>query len=397
MTKASTREYLETLRPRYQKARKREKGRMLDEAVQVTGYHRKAVIRLLGRDAVRGQIPRKRGRRVAYGREVALALKELWDVADHICPQRLHPFLPELIEIRRRHGHGLSVNVLGGLKAMSPATMYRVLKPFREGDGRRTFSTTHPGSLLKGSIPIRTFSDWNDQRPGFLEIDLVAHCGSTTEGFYVNTLTAVDIATGWTECEAVWGKDQIHVQSAIHRIIQRLPFPVLGLDSDNGSEFINQLLYAYCRRNKITFTRSRPYKKNDSAHVEQKNGQVVRRLVGYDRYSTRPALDALGRLHGVVRFYGNYFQPAMKLLAKSRNGAKVHKTYSVAQTPYQRLLSSGTLSKQAETALAGVYLGLDPGKLLGYLHEHQRRLWALADHSAPASPAARTVTVNATH
>lgn len=397
MTKASTYEYLETLKRRYRRAARKEKGRILNEATRVTGYHRKAVIRLLGQGAGNGRAPRKRGRQARYGPQAALALKELWEVADHICPQRLHPFLPELIEVRRRHGQGVPLALQALLEAMSPATMYRLLKPFRQKGLRRNFSTTAAGAMLKGSIPLRTFSDWNEQRPGFLEIDLVAHCGDTTEGFYLNTLTAVDILTGWTECEAVWGKTQHEVQSAIHRIARRVPFPVLGLDSDNGSEFINQQLYTYCQKNKITFTRSRPYKKNDSAHVEQKNGQVVRRLVGYDRYSSRPALEALARLHGVVRLYGNYLQPAMKLLSKSRNGAKVHKVYDKARTPYRRLLSSGMFSKEAAAALSSVYGGLDPGTLLTYMHEHQHRLWALADRSAPLNrtPPASTSTVTA--
>ena len=164
---------------------------------------------------------------------------------------------------------------------MSVATIDRVLKPYRKRGLRRPFSTTKPGSLLKASIPIRTFADWDDKRPGFLEIDLVAHCGESTEGFYLNTLSTVDVATGWVEVRGVWGKGQQRVGGAIHQVGKQLPFPLLGLDSDNGSEFINHNLYAYCQREGITFTRSRPYKKNDAAHVEQKNWSVVRRLVGY--------------------------------------------------------------------------------------------------------------------
>ena len=165
-----------------------------------------------------------------------------------------------------------------------------------------------------------------------------------------------------------------------------MPFPVLGLDSDNGSEFINQHLYAYCQRNRITFTRSRPYKKNDSAHVEQKNGQVVRRLVGYDRYSSRPAQEALGRLYATVRLYGNYFQPAMQLVAKTRHGARVHKVYSRAQTPYQRLKAAGTLSAQEAAAVEQRYRELDPTRLLADLHGQQQRLWALADRADRSAP-----------
>ena len=195
-------------------------------------------------------------------------------------------------------------------------------------------------------------------------MDLVAHCGESTEGFYLHTLSAVDVATGWVECQAVWGKGQDRVGSAIHHIAQGLPFPLLGLDSDNGSEFINHHLLAYCRRKQITFTRSRPYKRNDSAHVEQKNWSMVRRLVGYDRYSSRAALETLNRLYELLRWYSNFFQPVMKLQYKSRHGAKVHKVYDTAKTPYHRLLASGVLSQSKATELSATYGGLNPRWLL---------------------------------
>lgn len=214
-----------------------------------------------------------------YGPEVTAALKMVWEASDRLCSKRLKPFLPELVKVLAGHGElRLTPEVEMQLCRLSAATIDRLLRPYRRGGIRRPFSTTKPGSLLKGAIPIRTFADWNEGRPGFLEVDpskgsgqaLVAHCGESTEGFYLTTLSTVDVATGWVECQGVWGKGQERVGSAVHHISQRLPFPLLGLDSDNGSEFINQHLYAYCQRNKITFTRSRPYKKNDSAHVEQK-------------------------------------------------------------------------------------------------------------------------------
>jgi hypothetical protein len=187
--------------------------------------------------------------------------------------------------------------------------MDRLLRTYRKQGGRRPLSTTKPGTLLKTAIAIRTFSEWDHRHPGFLQLDpsassgqaLVAHCGRSVEGFYRNTLSAVDVATGWVEVQGVWGKGQERVGNAIHTIRQRLPFPLLGLDSDNGSEFINHRLHTYCLREKITFTRSRPYKKNDSAHVEQKNGSVVRRLIGYDRYTSREALSQLNRVYHTVR------------------------------------------------------------------------------------------------
>jgi len=212
-----------------------------------------------------------------------------------------------------------------------------------------------------------------------MEVDLAAHCGESTEGFYLNTLCAVDVASGWVECVPVWGKGQERVRSAVHRMRRRLPFTLLGVDSDNGSEFINQCFYTYCSQEKITFTRSRSYKKNDSCHVEQKNANVVRRLVGYDRYTSRSAYQCLERIYALVSLYMNFFQPTMKLLAKTRHGAKVHKVYDTAQTPYQRLLKLGVLSEAKQAELASIYCGLNPVLLLRQLNDNLEQLWRLAD------------------
>ena len=268
---------------------------------------------------------------------------------------------------------------------LSASTIDRLLRPHRHLGTRRPFSTTKPGSLLKASIPIRTFSEWNEDRPGFLEVDLVAHCGESTEGLYLNTFTAaVDVATGWVECQPVWSKVQDRVGGAVHRVGQRLPFPFLGLDSDNGSEFINHHLYTYCQRKGISFTRSRPYKKNDSAHVEQKNWSVVRRLVGYDRYSSKAALDQMDSLYQLVRLYVNFFQPVMKLRHKTRNGAKVHKVYDTARTPYLRLLDRDVVTPLQKEALAKQYQRLNPVRLLHQINQALEHLWSLAE--PPSSP-----------
>ncbi len=207
------------------------------------------------------------------------------------------------------------------------------------------------------------------------------HCGDSSGGFYLTTLSTVDVATGWSECIGVWGKGQERVGGAVHRVRQRLPFPALGgLDSDNGNEFINHYLYTYCQRQKITFTRSRSYKKNDGCHVEQKNWSVVRRLVGYDRYNSRAALEALNRIYDLTRLYVNFFQPVMKLVVKTRHGAKVHKVYDTARTPYQRLLEAGALTESKRQALAAMYYGLDPVLLLRQINENLECLWRLAEH-----------------
>ena len=284
MTRESILEIAEAMRGRYLKAGKKEKGQILDTLIQVSGYHRKAVVRLLRQEGPPKQ--RKRRNQRPYGQDVVDALRKIWEASDRLCSKRLQPFLGEILQAMRDHGE---LEVTAGLEArlcaMSPATIDRVSRPWRRQGGRHPLSTTKPGSLLRNSIPIRTFADWTEGRPGFLEVDLVAHCGETTEGFYLTTLSAVDVASGWSECIGVWGKGQERVGAAVHQMRQRLPFPLLGLDSDNGSEFINEHLYRYCCKERITFTRSRAYKKNDGCYVEQKNWTLVRRLVGYDRYA----------------------------------------------------------------------------------------------------------------
>jgi hypothetical protein len=398
MTRGSIREYVEAIRGRYFMVSKDEKGRILDEFTKATGCHRKAAIRLFHRKNKYPGSNTKRGRPRRYSPAVVRALRVAWEATDRLCSKRLQPFLPELVVVLRKHGEGntMTAEVAAELCQISPSTIDRVLRPWRQVGGRRPFSTTKSGSLLKSSIPIRTFADWQEDRPGFLEADLVAHCGESVEGFYLNTLTTVDIASGWSEPIGVWGKGQGRVRAAVHRIRQRLPFSMLGLDSDNGSEFINQRLYNYCCDEGIKFTRSRSYKKNDSCHVEQKNWSVVRRLIGYDRYSSRAALEALNRVYDLLRLYINFFQPVMKLKHKARNGAKVYKVYDTAQTPYQRLLTSGVLAQAKQQELAAVYSGLNPVLLLKRINENLERLWAMAYHPTSQQRKNKTCKVSVT-
>ena len=378
MTRGGVKEYLEAIRERYQRAKRKEKSRILDEAVQDTGHHRKALVRALRSRPAQGA-GKKAGRPKQYGQEAVAALKAVWEASDRVCGKRLKPFLPELVGVLERHGElVLEAEVRNQAEGMSAATIDRLLRPYRQAGLRRPFSTTKPGSLLKAAIPIRTFTEWDERRPGFLEIDLVAHCGESTEGFYLNTLSTVDVATGWVECRGVHGKGQERVGSAIHHVNQRLPFPLLGIDSDNGGEFINQRLYAYCQQKGITFTRSRPYKKNDSCHVEQKNWSVVRRLIGYDRYNNREALEQLNRIYALVGRYVNFFQPVMQLQEKRRRGALVHKVYDRARTPYQRLLACGVLGEEQRERLAEQYSRSNPAGLLREIKKEQERLWQLA-------------------
>jgi len=382
VTRRSILEYAQALRSRYFGASKEEKGKMLDEFTKVTGLHRKAAIRLLNRLS-QPRTDKGRGRPRKYGIGVSESLRAVWEAGDRLCSKRLQPFLPEMIKVLRQHGEQkIDASTAAQLCRMSPSTIDRLLRNYRKVGGRRGLTTTRPGSLLKSLIPIRTFADWQENQPGFLEVDLVAHCGESTEGFYLNTLCAVDVASAWTECRPVWGKGQERVGGAVHKIRQRLPFPLLGLDSDNGSEFINQHLFTYCQREKVTFTRSRAYKKNDSCHVEQKNGNVVRRLVGYDRYTSRAAYQCLERLYDGVRLYLNFFQPTMKLVSKTRHGAKVNRVYSTARTPYQRLLEAGVLTEAKQQEVAATYHGLNPVLLLKQINSNLEQLWRLAQRPA---------------
>ena len=381
MTRRSILEYTQALQSRYFRSSKEEKGKMLDEFTQVTGLHRKAAIRLLNRLS-QPRASKRRGRPRKYSTEVTGALKAIWEAGDRLCSKRLQPFVPEMVKVLRQHNEQhIDASTEAQLCQMSPSTIDRLLRPWRQAGGRRSLSATRPGCLLKSAIPIRTFADWQENKPGFMETDLVAHCGESTEGFYLNTLCAVDIASGWTECLSVWGKGQLRVRQAVHRMRQRLLFPLLGVDSDNGSEFINQCFYTYCSQEKITFTRSRSYKKNDSCHVEQKNGNVVRRLVGYDRYASKSAFECLERTYSLVRLYQNFFQPTMKLISKARHGAKVYKLYETARTPHQRLLQSGVLTEANRAELLAIYHGLNPILLLKQINSTLEQLWRLSERT----------------
>jgi hypothetical protein len=383
VTRGSIREYAAAQRERYRRAGRAAKGRLLDEVVAVTGYHRKAAIRLLRRAPAAPAARAGLGRPRTYDAAVGGAARVLWEAAGQIGAKRLQPFVPELADRLLACGElALAPTTDRLLRAASAATLARLLAPARALVPPRGRSTTRAGSLLKQQIPIRTFADWDDAQPGFLEVDLVAHCGDSAEGFYLCTLTAVDVASGWVELEAVWGKGQQRVGTAVHHVRTRLPVSLRGLDSDNGSEFINHGLFEYCRREGITFTRSRAYKKNDSAHVEQKNGAIVRHLVGYDRYASKAAYAQLGRVYRLVRLHTNFFQPVQKLVRKTRDGARVHRVYDRAQTPYQRLGAAAVLDPTAREHLETLYRSLSPLRLRRQIDAELGRLWPLAASSA---------------
>ncbi len=353
--------YLARLRARYRKANKKERSAILDEYVKTTGYHRKYAIGVLRGKRKRAKHPIRRPRRAIYGDQEARAILTLSDLFDAICSKRLRAALD--VELPRLHETGflqMSPECYQKLLQVSPATIDRLLARRRLGVAKsRGF--TKPGTLLKDRIPIRTWADWNEDRPGFCEIDLVDHSGGRIirGADHAWTLCFTDVKTAWTECIAVRNKAQVHVFAAIQDARQRLPFPLLGIDSDNGSEFINDQLYRYCLQEEITFTRGRAGKRNDSAYVEQKNWSVVRRAVGYHRYDAPQQLDLLNRLFAVMHFYVNFFLPVAKLKEKSRVGSKVKKVYERPQTPYARVLGSPHVSEDDKALLRETYVLLD--------------------------------------
>jgi hypothetical protein len=397
----SKHEYVARVQGRYLKATKAEKHRLLAEVIEVTGYGRRHALRLLrhgrfpdpklaelgavpgGRRGGRGARPPGRPR--VYSSVVVGALRTAAEASGWLCGKRLAPFLAELVPALEAEGElRLAPDDRALLLGMSARTIDRRLRPFRlvrDPKNWHGLGTTKPGTLLKSQVPVRTYTPWEDQRPGFLEIDLVAHCGTTTEGFYLNTLVGTDVATGWTECVAVWGKSQRAVFAGLETSRERLPMPLVGLDSDNGSEFLNAHLVRFCTREEITFTRSRPYWKNDQAHVEQKNWSVVRKLIGYGRYETREALAQLNRVYELLRVWTNFWQPSLKLIAKARDQTtgKSRKKYDAAQTPYRRLLASGVLSEAQRHALAATFAAYGPMALRRQLASAVERLARLQE------------------
>lgn len=365
------------LSAQYRRASKKEKGRRLSEFVEATGYNRVYAARVLRGHGKRVEIRpgivlegsvrakrMRRARKLEYGPTLLKPLKKVWETMDYICGKRLAAMLPEVVPLLIRCGElKVSATVRDKLVDISASTIDRLLAPERKKFILKGRSQTKPGTLLKHQIPVRTFSQWDDAEPGFLEIDLVGHDGGSTAGEYCQTLDVTDIATGWSEQIAVPNKAQCWVFEAIKEMRGRLPFDLLGLDSDNGAEFINHQLTNYCADEEVTFTRSRACRKNDNCYVEQKNWTIVRRFAGYGRYETHEACQSLNDLYAVVRDYVNFFMPSMKLVEKTRNGARVCKRYDTPKTPYQRVLDAPQIDNKTKRRLKAHYATLNPAAL----------------------------------
>ena len=372
---ATRKELIEAVRKRYQEAALATKTDILDEFVELTGYHRKHAVRLLGPGSERKRQKKSRSDKRVYNEVVREVLILLWEAADRICGKRLKALIPTLLAAMEKHGHlQLAAESRERLLQMSAATIDRLLTEPRErviGTRRRKGVGA---TVLRRSIPIRTFGDWNDPEPGYMESDLVAHCSGSMAGSVVHTLVLTDIATGWTECIPLIVRDQALIVEALEQIKKTLPFPLRGFDTDNDGAFINQTVLNYCRRTGLEFTRSRAYRKNDQAWVEQKNGAVVRKLVGYDRLSGIVDVEKLARLYEFSRFYVNCFQPSFKLKSKVRMGARVVKTYHQPLTPYQRVVSSPHVPQSGKQQLQALFPKLDPIALLQNIRGVQQEL-----------------------
>ncbi len=384
MARRSKQEYLRSIYDRYQHAPRAQKGTMLEEFCKVCGYNRKYAIWLLNRPLPEATV-RKRGapRSPTYNRTMVRILAKVWEASGYLCSQRLKAALVHWLPWIRQHFE-LTQPLEDQLLAISARQMDRRLRETKHIVKRRLYGTTRPGSLLKQMIPIKT-DHWDVNRPGYLEIDLVSHSGASAVGEFVHSLDCVDIATCWVERKAVMGKSALGVLNAVTEIEHQLPFPLKGIDSDNGSEFINNRLLAFCQQrpagHTIQFTRSRPYKKDDNAHIEQKNWTHVRKLMGWDRYDTAKAQEAANQLYDELRIFQNLFQPSMKLRCKIRIGSRLIRRYDTPRTPFERVVESRKGDPKKLAALKHTLKTTDPFELSTRIDQQLQRIYKLASHA----------------
>jgi hypothetical protein len=383
MTHAARGELANAIRSRYSAASGKAKRRILDEFIAASGYHEKSAIRVLN-EVPAGKERQTRKRPSLYDEATRAALIVLWEASDRVCGKRLKALLPILLTALERNGHlKLNAEIRPKVISMSAATIDRLLRMPRSATRARKAPRVVPEPRRR--IKMRTFADWNDPTPGSMEMDLVAHCGPVNRGSYVNSLVLTDIASGWTEAAPIVVREGSLVVETVERIRTGLPFALRALDVDNGTEFVNDRLIEYCLSHGIELTRSRPYRKNDQAWIEQKNGAIVRKLLGYRRFEGLAAARAITRLYGASRLFVNFFQPSFKLASKHRDGAKVTKRYHPPQTPCDRLLLAESVPAVAKDKLREISAALDPLKLLEEMRAVQAYLAALADGEAPST------------
>jgi hypothetical protein len=381
MARRSKREYLRSIYKRYRHARRAEQGMILEEFCKVCGYNRKYAIWLLNRPLPKAAVPKRTiSRSPTYSQAMVGILAKVWEASGYLCSQRLKAALVHWLPwIRQRFEPSQPLE--DQLLAISARQMDRRLRATKHIVKRRLYGTTRPGSLLKQMIPIKT-DHWDVNTPGYLEIDLVSHSGASAVGEFLHSLDCVDIATCWVERKAVMGKGGLGILNAVKEIEHKLPFRLRGIDSDNGSEFINNHLLTFCQQRPtgcaIQFTRSRPYKKDDNAHIEQKNWTHVRKLLGWDRYDTAQALEATNRLYEELRIFQNLFQPSMKLKCKIRKGSRLIRRYDTARTPFERVVECQQADPQKVAVLEHTLKRTDPFELSGRIDQQLERLYQLA-------------------
>jgi hypothetical protein len=386
MSRRATWEYLRAIHGRYRQATRAGKKQILDEFCETTGYHRKSALRRLNGPPPGMAPPGRRRRAPTYSAAVIQALRTIWEAAGYPWSVRLKALLPLWLPWARRR-LGFSAAVEQHLRRISPRQIDRRLAPAKRRLQGRRYGRTKPGTLLKHHIPLKTDA-WDVAVPGFTELDLVSHTGPRADGEVAHSLNVTDIHTTWVETRAVLGRSEVRVQEALDEIRRALPFRLRGIDSDNGREFINDHLYRYCQAQAIQFTRGRPYKKDDNAHIEQKNWTHVRKLVGYWRYDTPAAVAALNALYrqDLPRF-ANLFLPSVKLLGKERVGARVRRRYDAPRTPLDRVRACPEADPAAVARLVALRQQLDPFVLSHGLDRQLEQLVSLATPARAARPA----------
>lgn len=370
---ATQKELIEALRKRYTSANRKMKSRIIDEFEELSGFHRKHVIRLMNEKG-NMQVSKPKDSKRIYDDAVKEALTILWETSDRMCGKRLKAILPLLIESMERHGHlNLDETVKEKLIDISPSTIDRMLIPVRTKSKGKQRKKRRQRAAAK-QIEIRTFADWNNPPPGFFEVDFVAHHGGSMAGSFVHTLVLTDIATAWTVCIPLLYREQTLVRKALDILRMEMPMQLRGIDTDNDGAFINETLVDYCFDNGIEFTRSRPYRKNDQAWIEQKNGAVIRRMVGHARFQGVNAVQALTDLYQVGIAHVNFFEPSFKLISKIRQGSKTIKKYDTPMTPCDRLLAGDDISDKVKEQLRKTRLQLDPARLIQNMRKAQSHL-----------------------